>query len=194
MKWNPVEGGSACLSDVLRFSACREWVARQYPRTHPSSSLSIMDVPVSFSWQIVTKSIQTGQRQKRGLSADFRTIACRVLIADNTSEAHKPRISSPPYNKNPTPHAQYKSLITYFTTSPPKRAITSMMIHVPRRPTEGATPAKMANATAVGTAVSPVVIPANHSTRLLVIQSSVLLKVVSRQKNGVGQPHDRAQV
>lgn len=69
-----------------------------------------------------------------------------------------------------------------------------MMIHVPRRPTEGATPANMANATAVGTAVSPVVMPANHSARLLLTQWSALLKLVSRQKNEVGQPHDLAQV
>lgn len=78
--------------------------------------------------------------------------------------------------------------------SPPKRAITSMMIHVPRRPTEGLTPARIANATAVGTAVSPVVIPASHSTRLFVAQRMTLLKELSRQLYGVGQPQEAAQL
>ena len=68
------------------------------------------------------------------------------------------------------------------------------MIHVPRRPTEGFTPARIANATAVGTAVSPVVMPASHSTRLSLTQPSAVLKVVSRQLNGTGHPQDPAQV
>lgn len=80
------------------------------------------------------------------------------------------------------------------SSSPPNRAMTSMMIHVPRRPTEGFTPARMANATAVGTAVRPVVMPASHSTRLFLTQRSVLWKVLSRQLNGTGHPQDLAQL
>ena len=78
--------------------------------------------------------------------------------------------------------------------SPPKRDITSIIIQVPRRPTAGDNPARMANATAVGTAVSPVVIPASHSTRLSLNQVSISCHVLSRSWKEAGQPHERAHV
>lgn len=79
-------------------------------------------------------------------------------------------------------------------TLPPNKDITSMMIHVPRRPTEGWTPARMAKATAVGTAVRPVVMPASHSTRLVLIQYSTSFAFVDHRLYDDGHPQERPQV
>lgn len=133
------------------------------------------------------------------LSADYRTTnynpACKRCVDSLLilHWDHKP----PNLSVSVSIHTKQKTSYGHggqFTNSPPKRAITSMMIHVPRRPTEGFTPARMAKATAVGTAVSPVVIPASHSTRLLLTHWNVLWKVLSRQLNGTGHPQDLAQL
>lgn len=88
----------------------------------------------------------------------------------------------------------YPTVRVYSRYSLPKRAMMSMIIHVPLKPTAGSTPARMAKATAVGTAVSPVVMPARKSVVLLLAQLQISPHSKRRQLKDDGQPHDLAKL